>query len=161
MIQEREHLVTALKASGIRSQIYTTMKQLKQCSEFHVAGILQNGESFTRNGSKRNYEDQEGHRKKRVKLYDRETRFKVVIADSKADKVEEILTAFLLHAGKGLAVRDNWVRLTVGEADWVEEGDSVLKAKVAVEVEVTFEGGIYMDQDVQPMKIGGIVRKET
>ena len=50
----------------------------------------------------------------------------------------------------------NWVNIVVGEADWVEEGDSILKAKVAVQFDITFEGGIYEDRDIKPMDIGSV-----
>jgi len=44
--------------------------------------------------------------------------------------------------------------------DWVEEGDSILKAKVAVQFDITFEGGIYEDRDIKPMDYGmGIARQ--
>lgn len=42
------------------------------------------------------------------------------------------------------------------EADWVEEGDSVLKAKIAVQFDVTFEGGIYADSTKKAVEIGNI-----
>lgn len=53
-------------------------------------------------------------------------------------------------------VDGNWVNIVVGEADWVEEGDSILKAKVAVQFDITFEGGIYQDRDIKPMDIGSV-----
>ena len=53
-------------------------------------------------------------------------------------------------------VGGNWVNIVVGEADWVEEGDSILKAKVAVQFDITFEGGIYQDRDIKPMDIGSV-----
>lgn len=57
---------------------------------------------------------------------------------------------------KGIDVDGNWVNIVVGEADWVEEGDSILKAKVAVQLDITFEGGIYQDRDIKPMDIGSV-----
>ena len=56
----------------------------------------------------------------------------------------------------GLDVNGNWTDIEVGDADWVEDGDSILKAKVAVQFDVTFEGGIYQDRKIQPMEIGFI-----
>ena len=47
-------------------------------------------------------------------------------------------------------------QIVVGEADWVEEGDSVLKAKIAVQFDVTFEGGIYADFTKKAVEIGNI-----
>lgn len=62
----------------------------------------------------------------------------------------------LTNLKKGIDVDGNWVNIVVGEADWVEEGDSILKAKVAVQFDITFEGGIYQDRDIKPMDIGSV-----
>ena len=72
------------------------------------------------------------------------------------EKVEEILENFLRNLKKGIDVDGNWVNIVVGEADWVEEGDSILKAKIAVQFDITFEGGIYQDRDIKPMNIGSV-----
>ena len=130
MVKERNYLIETLKSSGIKSQVYTNMKKLKAGNEVHVGAVLRNGETFARSGSKKTYIDQEGQRKRRVKLWDRSTSLHIVIAD--------------------------WVNIVVGEADWVEEGDSILKAKVAVQFDITFEGGIYQDRDIKPMDIGSV-----
>ena len=156
MVKERNYIVETLKSSGIKSQVYTNMKKLKQGNEVHVGAVLRNGETFTRSGSKRKFVDQEGRQKRRVKLWDRNTSLHVVIADTSEENVEEILEAFLRNLKKGMDVDGNWVNIVVGEADWVEEGDSILKAKVAVQFDITFEGGIYEDRDIKPMDIGSV-----
>lgn len=156
MVKERNYIVETLKISGIKSQVYTNMKKLKQGNEVHVGAVLRNGETFTRSGSKKNFVDQEGRRKRRVKLWDRSTSLHVVIADTSEEKVEEILGSFLRNLKKGIEVDGNWVDIVVGEADWVEEGDSILKAKMAVQLDITFEGGIYEDRDIRPMDIGPV-----
>ena len=79
-----------------------------------------------------------------------------MLADTSEEKVEEILENFLQNLKKGIDVDGNWVNIVVGEADWVEEGDSILKAKVAVQFDITFEGGIYQDRDIKPMDIGSV-----
>lgn len=147
MVKERNYLIETLKSSGIKSQVYTNMKKLKAGNEVHVGAVLRNGETFARSGSKKTYIDQEGQRKRRVKLWDRST---------SEEKVEEILENFLRNLKKGIDVDGNWVNIVVGEADWVEEGDSILKAKVAVQFDITFEGGIYQDRDIKPMDIGSV-----
>ncbi len=156
MEKEKDYLILQLKNSGIRSQVYTSMKKLKQANEPHLGAVLRNGEKLSRSGSKRNFIDQEGHRKRRVKLWNRDTSLHVVIADMSENKVEEILKKFLLGIRKGMEVDGNWVNILIGEMDWVEEGDSILKAKIAVQFDVTFEGGIYTDQDIKPMGVGSI-----
>lgn len=154
MGKERDYLVETLKKSGIKSQVYTNMKKLKQGNEVHVGAVLRNGEKFSRSGSKTIYKDEEGQRKRRIKLWNKETSFHVVIADTTEEKVEEILENFLRNLKKGIEVDGNWVNIVVGETDWVEEGDSILKAKIAVQFDITFEGGIYQDRNLKPMEIG-------
>ncbi|MCM1120109.1 MAG: SON protein [bacterium] len=156
MIAEREYIIQMLKESGIKSQVYTTMKKLKQGNELHVGAVLQSSDTFNRSGSKKSYIDQEGQRKRRVKLWDRITVLHVVIADTSEEKVEEILENFLRKLKKGIPVEGNWVNIIVGAADWVEEGDSILKAKVAVQFDITFEGGIYEDREMKEMEIGTV-----
>lgn len=156
MVKERNYIVETLKNSGIKSQVYTNMKKLKQGNEVHVGAVLRNGETFTRSGSKRKFVDQEGRQKRRVKLWERNTSLHVVIADTSEENVEKILEEFLRNLKKGIDVDGNWVNIVVGEADWVEEGDSILKAKVAVQFDITFEGGIYEDRDIKPMDIGSV-----
>lgn len=156
MVAERDYIIQTLKSAGIRSQVYTTMKKLKQGNEIHVGAVLQNGETFSRSGSKKLFTDQEGHRKRRVKLWDRNTSLHVIIADSTEEKVEAILENFLRELKKGIAVDGNWVDIGIGEADWVEEGDSILKAKIAVQFDVTLKGGIYEDRDMKPIGIGAV-----
>ena len=116
------------------------MKKLKAGNEVHVGAVLRNGETFdTLRLEKKTYIDQEGQRKRRVKLWDRSTSLHVVIADTSEEKVEEILENFLRNLKKGIDVDGNWVNIVVGEADWVEEGDSILKAKVAVQFDITLK----------------------
>ena len=151
MVNEKNYLIDTLKKSGIRSQVYTSMKKLKQANEVLVGAVLRNGETFMRSGSKRRFTDQEGRQKRRYRRWDRCTSLRVVIADTSEEKVEEILENFLRNLKKGIGVEGSWVNIVVGEADWVEEGDSILKAKVAVQIDITFEGGIYEDRDFRPM----------
>lgn len=52
MVKERNYLIETLKSSGIKSQVYTTMKKLKHGNELHVGAVLRNGETLSRLGSK-------------------------------------------------------------------------------------------------------------
>lgn len=160
MKAERDYLVEVLKQSGARGKIHGSLKALKNCSDIHVCAVLRTGEKFTRSGSKKRYADQEGQRKQRNKLFVRETGLHVVIADSDEEKVESILTAFLKRVAKGVAVDGNWVGIEVGEADWLEGEDSILKSKVVVELDVTLTGGIYEDVDIAQAQVGKIDGKE-
>lgn len=70
--------------------------------------------------------------------------------------MERTLTNFLKHISKGLEVDRNWVDIEIGEADWVEKEDSILKSKIAVEFDVTLTGGIYTDTDIVIAEVGSI-----
>ena len=153
---ERDFLVQTLKEAGIHGKIHESMKSLKNCNESHVGAVLRTGEGFTRSGSKRKFTDQKGQRKQRNKLFVRTTSLHVVIADTSEEKVEEILTKFLKRIAKGLEVDGNWVDIEIGEADWVEGDDSILKSKIAVEFDVTLTGGIYTDTDIIATTVGSI-----
>lgn len=153
---ERDFLVQTLKASGIHGKIHGSMKSLKNCNEVHVGAVLRTGEGFTRSGSKKRYTDQEGQRKQRNRLFVRTTQLHVVIADTDEEKVEGILTRFLKRIAKGFEVDGNWVDIEIGEADWVEGDDSILKSKIAVEFDVILTGGIYTDRDIVAATVGSI-----
>ena len=154
MVAETDYLIKILEESGIRSKVYTSFKKLKQGNELQVAAVLRNGEVFERSGSKKTYIDQEGQRKRRAKLWDRTTSVNVVIADTTEAKVEGILEEFLRRIRKGIEVDRNWTDIEIGDVDWVEEEDSILKAKVAVQFEVILRSGIYEDRDLKQMEIG-------
>lgn len=157
MIAEKNYLIQKLTESGIKKNtIYTSMKRLKQANDIQLAGILVMNEKFERSGSKRTY-DQEGQRKRRIKLLNKETKVKVILADSKEENLEEILETFLIKIGKGFDHNENWIDIVIGDADWTEEGDHILKAKVAVEIELTFSSGIYVDRDIKQMSVGNIL----
>ena len=40
MVAEKNYLIETLKSSGIKSQVYTEMKKLKQGNEPHVGAVL-------------------------------------------------------------------------------------------------------------------------
>lgn len=160
MVTEKNYLVEKLKQAGI-PRIYTSMKKLSQANEIRLGAVLVDNEVFSRSGSKRTYIDQSGARQKRKKLFDRETRFKVVIAESDEDKCEAILIKFLEVIRKGLEHDRNWINLDIGDMDWVSEDDSILRAKMAVQFSVTFYGGVYKDVRLVSKPIGQIdIEKE-
>lgn len=156
MKPERDFLVKALQTAGVRGKIHDSLKSLKNCNEVHVGAVLRVNEKFTRSGSKKRYQDQEGQRKQRNKLFNRITKLHVVIADSEESKVEAVLTKFLQEISKGFAVDGNWVGIELENADWVEQSDSILKSKIAVEFDVILTGGVYKDVNLVNAEIGKI-----
>lgn len=156
MKEERDFLIKALQNAGVKGKIHESMKTLKNCNELHVGAVLRVRENFTRSGSKKRYTDKEGQRKQRNKLFDRITVLHVVIADTSEDKVETLLNNFLTGISKGFEVNGNWVDLELSDAEWLEEEDTILKAKITVEFDVTLKGGIYVDTDVVNIGLGEV-----
>nr|DAP14047.1 MAG TPA: hypothetical protein [Caudoviricetes sp.] len=141
----RQYLIDRLKASGMKTPPYTSMKRLSTASESHIAAVLFGKDTFARNGSKTIYQDDRGDRYKRRKVFDRELSFNVIIGDYEEDKVESTLEVFLRTLDAGIYVDGNFVPIEIEDAEWVEKDDSILRAKIAVNVKVTFNGGVYKD----------------
>lgn len=145
--EAKQYLLDKLKASGLKSKPHTTQKGVERSQESHIGAVLFDNETYTRNGSKTRYSDQTGARKKRRRVFDRTLAFTVLIGDYTDDAVEEMLERFIANLDRGIEVAGNFVPIEVEGADWVDSDDSTLKAKVAVQVRVRFDGGIYKDTD--------------
>lgn len=164
----QQFLKEAMKEAGIRTLPITTMKQLKLCADSHIGAILFEEETLTRSGSKRIYRNERGDQQKRRKVFDRSMTFDVIIGEYTAEKAEEIYERFLRTVERGLYIDGNFTGAEIEGADWVEKEDSILKAKVAVQVKVRFDGGVYRDTgyiDISEKDLGvqieNISRKET
>lgn len=153
---EREFIIRTLKEAGIRGKVHESLKSLKNSNEVHIGAVLRTGESFVRSGSKKRFEDNEGRRRQRNKIFDRITVLHVVIGDADEDKVDEILTRFLTIVSKGFAVDENWVDIEIGDAEWMEQSDTILKSRVSVEFDVTLKGGIYVDTELKAAAVRSI-----
>lgn len=143
--ESKQYLLDKLVASGLKSRPYTSEKALEKSQESHVGAVLFEAETVLRNASKTIYTDKEGARTKRRKVFDRKLTFQVVIGDYTDDAVETMFEAFLNNLDRGIYVDGNFVPIEVEGADWVNKDDSILKAQVAVQVTVTFNGGLYKD----------------
>lgn len=143
--QCKEYLIQKLKDAGIKSKVYTSIKKLEQSNESHIGAVLFEGDGFTRSGSKTIYVDQGSDKRKRVKIFDRKTSFVVVIGEYEESKCESIFEKFIGLLDRGILIDGNFTAIEIDDADWVDENDSVLKAKIAVQVKITFEGGLYKD----------------
>ena len=141
----KQYLLDALKSAGIKSNPYTSQKALEKSMESHLGAVLFESETYLRNGSKTYFKDQEGAQKKRRKVFDRSLAFSVVIGEYSDDAVEAILSRFLAQLAAGIVVDGNYIPIEVDGADWVDKDDSILRAKTAVLVKVTFLGGVYRD----------------
>ena len=143
----RKYLIDKLKESGIHMEPITSSKKLNIYQDSHVGAVLFHEENLSRNGSKKLYEDQAGATRKRRKVFDRDLSFDVVIGEYDPQKVETIYQEFLRSLEKGLYVDGNYIAVEPSDAEWAEGEDSILKAKIAVQLKVTFSGGIYNEVD--------------
>ena len=46
--------------------------------------------------------------------------------------------------------------IEIGQVEWVEKEDSILKANIACQIPITFHGGIYRDTRKNTAAIGDI-----
>lgn len=143
--ESKQYLLEKLKGAGVKTKIYTTLKALEKSQESHLGAVLFESETFLRNGSKTRYKNQEGAQKKRRKVFDRALTFTVTIGDYTDEAVETMFEAFIGSFDSGIYVDGNFVPIEVVGANWVDKDDSILKAQVAVQVEITFNGGVYKD----------------
>lgn len=149
--ESKAYLLAKLKEAGLKSKPYTTIKGLEKSQESHVGAVIFEKEAISRNGSKKLYKDQEGAQKKRRKVFDRKLTFTVTIGDYTDDAVETMFEKFLASLDRGIWVDGDFVPLEAEGADWVNKDDSILKAQVAVQVAITFEGGLYKDTGFAPL----------
>ena len=149
--ESKAYLLTKLKEAGVKSKPYTAMKRLERSQESHVSAVIFDKETIARNGSKKIYKDQQGAQKKRRKVFDRDLTFAVIIGDYSDDTVEALFQKFLESLDRGIWVNGNFVPIEAEDAEWADEEDSILKARVAVRVMVTFNGGLYRDTDFGPL----------
>lgn len=148
----KDYLEGKLNDIGLKGKIYKSLKELKQFSGVELGAILPGEESFKRNGT-RSYVEQEGIRYIRKKVYDRSTNIVVVISGKDDSSTDELMASFIAALDKGLEDnKGNWVEIECTKGDWVDEADSILRNKIAVQLLVTFEGGIYVDKATVPIK---------
>lgn len=155
-VQCQQFLKDALKEAGIRTPPITSLKKLVVYADSHVGAILFDQETLSRSGSKRIYRNERGDQQKRQRVYDRSMTFDVIIGEYSAEKAEAIYERFLDTVERGLYINGNFTSVEIEGADWVEKDDSILKAQVAVQVKVRFDGGVYRDTDYIGVKELGI-----
>ena len=61
------------------------------------------------------------------------------------------LDRFVASLDRGIYIDGNFVPIEIEGADWVDKDDSLLKAQVAVQVMITFNGGVYRDTGFAPL----------
>ncbi|TCL43219.1 SON protein [Harryflintia acetispora] len=144
-LQCRQYLIDKLTEAGVRPPVVTSQKRLRTSQDSHIGAVLFESETYARSGQKRRYQTESGDQQRRRKVFDRELTFDVVIGEYEQEKAEEIVERFISLLDRGLYIDGNYVYLEVEEADWVDQDDSILKAKIAVQVTIKFVGGVYRD----------------
>ncbi len=156
MYREKEYLIEKLKEAGFNARIHESMKSLKSSGEIRTSAVIRYDDILTRSGSKKTYRDQGGARHKRVKIWDRDTKLKVVIGEASEERCEKLFTTFLEKLERGIWIDGNWVGIEVEDIEWVDEADSILRSRLAVEMIISFKGGIYKETgyvDVKKVKL--------
>lgn len=157
MISEcREYLIDKIIKAGIKTKVKTTMKDLKASNENHIGAVLFEDDEFEKNIKKTFYVDESGNKKKRLKIFDRKTTFSVVLGEYEQSKCEVIFANFMVLIDAGFHIDGNYIEITPKKASWVDKDDSVLKAKVAVQVLIEFDGGIYKDSEFKKINDIGV-----
>ena len=162
MITEcRKILIETLKAAGIRNKPYTSQKFLSLAQESHVGAVLFEKESLQKEPLNRVYIGEDGKKRKRKRLFSRMASFNIVIGEYTVEAAEAIYENFLEQLPAGFYVDGNYVNIEPNEAEWMDEKDHILKSKVAVQLLVLCNGGVYKDTDyLQTDKVDIQVRKE-
>ena len=145
MKAEKDFLIGCLTRAGIKSRVLKSWKELERYADSHVGAVLSEGQVLARDGSKRNYTDQNGVRCTRICAYTADSKFKVVIGEYTPEQAETIFYAFLDEIDRGFHLKGNHVEIEIEEVKWVEKDDSILKSEIACEIPVTFHGGIYRE----------------
>ncbi len=145
-IEIREALKSCLVQCGAKSNIYTSEKRLRVCNESRVFAILSESDGLAKNKTKRIYTDINGKHKRR-KRFDRDLTFSIVIGEYSMEKVQEIYDQFLEEIPDGIYVKGNYVEIEPIAADWIDDEDTIIRAKCAVQIKVVCKGGVYKDTD--------------
>ncbi len=142
----RDVLREYLTQSGAAKNIYTSAKTLKASAESRVFAVLFENEVLTISKNKRIYTDiSEKH--KRQQKFERSLTFSVVIGEYTIEKVQEIYNKFLHNIQPGIYIDGNYVSIEPTAADWMDNEDTIIRAKCAVQITVVCRGGVYKDTD--------------
>ena len=145
-IQCRDALMECLRQCGATGNIHTSRKRLQASGESRVFAILSEDDGLAKNKNRRIYADAGGKHKRRQK-FERSLTFSVVIGEYSIEKVQELYDRFLHHIPPGIYVDGNYVDIEPTIADWMDDEDTIIRAKCAVQVKVVCKGGVYQDTD--------------
>ena len=145
-IECRDALKKCLMRISAAKNIHTSQKLLKAANESRVFAVLFENDGLEKSGDKRIYTDTGGKHKRRKK-FSRNLTFSVVIGEYTMEKVQELYDKFLEDIPEGIYVCGNYVQIEPMTADWMDNEDTIIRAKCAVEIKVVCKGGVYKDTD--------------
>lgn len=147
----KSYLEQKLKDAGLTGKVYFSLKELKQYSGVEIGAVIPGQEELTRETAK-GYVTVDGKKYLRKKVYKRVTNIIVVISSKDDVATDEIMCNFLASLDLGIDDgKGNWTEIECKKGDWVDEVDSVLRNKIAVQLLVKFTGGIYTDKPIAPV----------
>lgn len=139
------YITSRLKEAGIKTKVCVNMKELKAFSGSHVGAAIIDKDKFEREKKNKVYQIGDSTIK-RIKKLNRQTTVNVVIGEFETSKCDEIFAKFLSLVEKGIYDPEgNYIEIEMGDAEWVDKEDSILQSKIAVQLPITFIGGIYQD----------------
>lgn len=142
----RDTLKDCLMQISAAKNVHTSQKLLKASNESRVFAVLFENDGLEKSGDKRIYTDTGGKHKRRKK-FSRSLTFSVVIGEYTIEKVQELYDKFLERIPEGIYVCGNYVEIEPVTADWMDNEDTIIRAKCAVEIKVVCKGGVYKDTD--------------
>jgi len=146
----QDYIEKKLKEAGIKTKVFQTMKELKTFTGAHVGAAIVDKDRFQREKKNKVYQVNDST-VKRIKKLSRETTVNVIIGEFETSKCDEIFARFLSLIDKGIYdTEGNYIAIEIEEADWVDKEDSILQSKIAVQLPITFYGGIYQDVTYKP-----------
>lgn len=138
-------LIRALKAAGCEREPFLSLKNMQLSAESRISAVLCEEELVERDSGKKSYTAAGGERLKRCKLYSRNITYTVIIGNYEQVRAEQTYEKFLEELATGIYVDGNYVAIEPSEAQWMGEKDHILQAKVAVQLKVSCQGGLYQD----------------
>lgn len=129
-----------LSVMGENTPCFTRLAELKISAASRVCSAIPDSDVITFSGANAYNLDTKTND---VKLFDRVITVGVVIGERNTEALEPLFEAFLASLDESFVHAGHTVGITLGEAGWMDEKDSLIKAKLAVEIPIIFTGGIY------------------
>ncbi len=126
-------------ALGQDPQVFDVLKELEKCMA-PSSGVLIRSDTLEYSGQPvRNLDTGIND----LKVFDRTVVIDIVLGAPTKAELDASFETFLLSLERGIRYKGHYIGISLGEGEWVDRKDSVIKAEIAVELPVTFTGGVY------------------